>query len=133
MASSSKAQLSPDAFDEYNTALQAAALKAVKSSVANVPTDLSFHRTVNPGYAKDLDACSARVLSITNKLLSLVATANVTPAARGKGKARLENQDDVVDNFHSLVVDAMDQMLERAVSPLPLAGMLALKPSRICH
>jgi hypothetical protein len=67
---------------------------------------------MDAAFNKDLEALSARVLSLTNRLLALAATAD----PRGKGKGPLENQDNVVDNFHSLVVDPMDQLLERTAS-----------------
>ncbi|OCH91136.1 hypothetical protein OBBRIDRAFT_753802 [Obba rivulosa] len=63
-------------------------------------------------FAHALDASSARVLSLTNRLIALAQTAQTNP--KGKGKERIESEDDVVDRFHSLVVDAMDQLLERA-------------------
>jgi exosome complex exonuclease RRP6 len=116
MASSSKQGLNSETFDAYNDSLQLAALKAVKTSVGAVPPDVAFHRTVHPDFARDLDECSERVLALTNKLLALAWTSDASVGARGKGKKRLESQDDVVDNFQSLVVDAMDQLLERAVS-----------------
>ena len=104
------ASLTPASFNDYNAALQTAALKATKHS-AQLPTDIPFHRSVDRAFAKDLDAASARVLSLANRLLGLVSTTD----SKRKGKARLENEDDVVDSFHALVVDPMDQLLERAV------------------
>ncbi|KAI0671048.1 hypothetical protein C8Q78DRAFT_1190600 [Trametes maxima] len=111
MAASST--LSPAAFDDRNTQLQGSALKAIRASLA-LPADIPFHRSVHPDFAKELDQCSTRVLSITNKLLALASTTTSSADVRGKGKARLESQDDVADRFHSLVVDVMDQLLERA-------------------
>ncbi len=113
MASSSS--LSSASFNDYNAQLQGYALKATRAAVS-LPADIPFHRSVHPDFAKEVDRCSARVLSLTNKLLQLSSTVNASASARAKGKARLEAQDDVVDNFHSLVVDAMDTLLERAVS-----------------
>ncbi|KAL0062975.1 exosome nuclease subunit [Marasmius tenuissimus] len=95
-------------FDDFNTQLQGLALKATRNSVL-LPADISYHRSMDPGFSKEIDSFSARVLSLTNKLLTLAGTAHPS----GKGKGRLEDEDDVVDNFHSLVVDSMDQMLER--------------------
>ena len=112
---STSSGIASSSFNDYNTQLQGAALKATRAAVS-LPADLTFHRTIHPDFAKELDECSARVLSLTNKLLSLSSTISASASARGKGKARLESQDDVVDNFRSLVVDAMDQVLERAVS-----------------
>lgn len=104
-----------ESFDAFNNQLQANALKATRNALA-LPTDIPFHRSMDSSFSQDLDAFSSRVLSLANNLLSLVATADTTQSARAKGKAKLEDQDDVVDNFHSLVVDSMDQLLERTVS-----------------
>ncbi|KAJ7050877.1 ribonuclease H-like domain-containing protein [Mycena amicta] len=94
---------------EFNGKVQTAALNATRSAVG-LPADIKFHRSMDAGLADELDAFSARVLSLTNNLLTLVSTSD---ASRRKGKARLQSQDDVVDDFHSLVVDSMDQLLER--------------------
>ncbi|KAH7923828.1 hypothetical protein BV22DRAFT_557849 [Leucogyrophana mollusca] len=99
-------------FDEYNSTLQGTALKATRHAVS-LPTDLAFHRSMDSDLAQELDAFSSRVLSLTNSLLALVSTSETAQNARGKGRAKLESQDDVVDGFHSLVVDSMDQLLER--------------------
>ena len=101
-------------FDPHITRLQAAALGATRKA-AVLPADIAFHRSMDPEFAQGLDAFSERVLAMTNKLLNLVSNVDQTQTSRGKGKAKLENQDDVVDNFHSLVVDSMDQLLEKTV------------------
>ncbi|CAK5284338.1 unnamed protein product [Mycena citricolor] len=97
-------------FAEFNTSVQAAALQATRSA-AGLPSDIGFHRSIDRELADDLDAFSARVLSLTNNLLALAATAE--SSYHGKGKAKLQTCDDVVDDFHSLVVDSMDRLLER--------------------
>lgn len=107
-------KVSSGSFDEFNSSLQGAALKATRHALS-LPADLAFHRSMDSELAQNLDAFSARVLSVTNDLLTLVSTADSTQSTRGKGKLKLESQDDVVDNFQSLVVDAMDLLLERAV------------------
>ena len=66
--------------------------------------------------SKDLDGFSTRLLLLANRLLSLASTVDATASSKDKGKAKLESHDDVVDNFHSVVVDSMDQLLERTVS-----------------
>jgi exosome complex exonuclease RRP6 len=104
-----------ETFDDFNAQLQAKALKATRGALA-LPADVAFHRAMDSSFSRDLDGFSSGVLSLTNKLLGLVATADATHSTRMKGKAKLENQDDVVDNFHSLVVDSVDQLLERTVS-----------------
>jgi exosome complex exonuclease RRP6 len=101
-------------FDEYATQIQGAALNSTRHAVG-LPHDLAFHRSIDSELAKGLDVFSARVLSITSRLLHLSSTVDVANGG-GKGKNKLESQDDVMDSFHSLVVDSMDQMLERAVS-----------------
>lgn len=70
---------------------------------------------MDPDLSKDLDAFSARVLSVTNTLLNLASTSDSSKGSRGKGKIKLEDEDDVMDSFQSLIVDTMDQLLERAV------------------
>ncbi|KAH7915435.1 hypothetical protein BJ138DRAFT_86795 [Hygrophoropsis aurantiaca] len=106
--------IASSSFDEYNSAIQGAALKATRHA-ASLPTDLAFHRSIDPDLARELDAFSSRVLSLANSLLALASTSESSQTGREKrkGKSKLVNQDDVVDNFHSLVVDSMDQLLER--------------------
>ncbi|KAI0030263.1 ribonuclease H-like domain-containing protein [Vararia minispora EC-137] len=101
--------LSNAIFDEYNGRLQAAALKATKNA-ASLSEDLSFYRSIDRDIAKQLDACSEKVLALTNSLLSLASSA--------KGKARLEHADDLTDLFESVVVETMDRLLEGADNAL---------------
>ncbi len=101
-------------FDTYNARLQVSALNATRMA-AGIPSDVAFHRSMDSDFAHELDAFTDRVLSVTNRLLILVSTVDQSRTSKGKGKARLGSQDDVVDNFYSLVVDATDQLLERTV------------------
>ncbi|CAL1713393.1 unnamed protein product [Somion occarium] len=103
--------LSQPGFDDYNTQLQAAALKATRLSAA-LPSDLAFYRSVDKALARDVDSCKSKVLSLTNKLLQL-ASSGTGSDGRARKRPRLENEDDVVDDFHGTIVDLMDQMLER--------------------
>jgi exosome complex exonuclease RRP6 len=113
---SGSSSLSSAGFDEYNSKLQASALKATRNA-ATLPADLNFYRSLDSGVAHDIDNISSRVLDFTNRLLELSASVDPkTVKGKGRGKARLEEKDDVVDDFHSLVVDVMDQLLERTVS-----------------
>ena len=101
-------------FEDYNLKLQASILNPTKHAFA-LPTDIKFHKSIDRGFAEEIEACSTKVLSITNKLLTLATSS--TANLGGKGKARLiADQDDVVDDFDSVVVDVMDQLLERVVS-----------------
>ncbi|KAJ6579470.1 ribonuclease H-like domain-containing protein [Mycena vulgaris] len=112
MADASSSTLPSSSFPDFNSKVQAAALNATRSA-AGLPADIAFHRSIDPELAEDLDAFSSQVLSLTNSILALVSTADPSQSDRRKGKAKLQNQDDVVDDFHSLVVDSMDQLLER--------------------
>ncbi len=105
---------SSSAFDEQHSKLQASALKATRNA-ASLPADINFYRSIDTDLAHDVDAISSRVLNLTNKLLQLSSSTD-KKVATGKGKAKLKDQDDVVDNFRSLVVDVMDQLFERTVS-----------------
>ncbi|KAI0265554.1 ribonuclease H-like domain-containing protein [Gloeopeniophorella convolvens] len=82
------------------------ALKATKHA-AGLPADLAFHRSVDSDLAKDLEASSSKVLSLTNMLLDLASTI-------GGSRARLRDEDDFIDRFGALIVEPMDQLLERA-------------------
>ena len=112
MAGSSTDSPSLANFDEYNIQLQESAVKATRDG-AMLPNDLGFYRSMDRGLAKEVDTCSSRVLSLANRLLDLVSTGDTNVS---KSKSKLEH-DDVIDNFRSSVVDAMDKLLERAMSP----------------
>ena len=100
-------------FEDYNLKLQTSILNPTKHAFA-LPTDIQFHKSIDRDLAEEIEACSTKVLSITNKLLTLAASS--TMSFGGKGKTRLiVDQDDVVDDFDSVVVDIMDQLLERVV------------------
>lgn len=112
---SGSSKLSSSSFDQFNSGLQGAALKATRNALS-LPADLPFYRSVDSELSKELDAFSARVLSVTNSLLNLVTTTEASQSGRRrKGNLTLENRDDVLDCFQSLVVDSMEQLLERAV------------------
>ena len=110
----SQSPLTKSEFDGYYAQLQASALKATKHAAA-LPTDLAFHRSVDSDLASDLEACSNKVVSITNMLLNLASTVGSSKSANGKGKARVRDEDDLIDRFGSLIVEPMDQLFERAV------------------
>ena len=106
--------ISSSNFDDFNTGLQAAALESTKQALG-LPQDLGFYRSMDPDFSKELDVFSARVLSVTNSLLNLAFPSDSLKDSRGRGKVKLEDEDDVMDSFQLLVVDTMDQLLERAV------------------
>lgn len=105
--------ISPLSFADYNSQLQIAVLKATKNA-AVLPADIGFYTSMGKDLAHEVNATSARILTLTNRLLDLVVTGE-TGSAKGKKRARLECEEDVQDSFRSTVVDAMDQLLERTV------------------
>ena len=52
---------------------------------------------------------------MANVLLDLASTIGSSKSAKGKGKARLQDEDDLLDRFGALIVEPMDQLLERTV------------------
>jgi exosome complex exonuclease RRP6 len=107
--------LSKGSFDQFNSETQAAALMVTKQTLA-IPQDVAFHRSMDSDLAQRFDAFSSRVLDVMNRLLVLASTIDSSEPRRNRSKAKLENQDDVMDNFHSVVVDCMEGLLERTVS-----------------
>ena len=101
-------------FEELNVEIQGAALSATKLAAA-LPSDVSFHRSVDNEYAAALDACSDKALGLANRLLSLLSSADSSKTSRSKGKYKFEDEDDVTDNFRTVAIDALDLSLERAV------------------
>jgi exosome complex exonuclease RRP6 len=82
----------------------------------SLPSDLAFHRSMDSSFAHDLDAFSARVLKMANELLVLAGTIDAAKSSSDEGRdTALRGEDDVIDRFHSTVVDSMDRLLERAV------------------
>ncbi|TFK69512.1 hypothetical protein BDN72DRAFT_767808 [Pluteus cervinus] len=106
--------INQDTFDDYHSSLQSLALASVRNAVA-FPQDISFHRSMSSGFARDLEEVEKRVLRLTNKLLDLSASLDTSRegSRKEKEKARLQDEDDVTDSFHSAVVDVVDQLLER--------------------
>jgi len=112
-ASSSTGALTPSSFDDYNAALQSGSPNCYQVSAA-LPSDINFHRSIDSEFAQAIDDCSERALRLTNKLLDLAGSAR-GGKGRDKGKRKLEDEEDVVDSFGSLVIDVLDQLFEHAV------------------
>ncbi|OCF33232.1 hypothetical protein I316_04973 [Kwoniella heveanensis BCC8398] len=138
-ASSTSSSIGPDgntpvpsptkAFASYVPHLTSA-LDSLTTHAAALPdkSDLSFHRTLDRQFAKDLDSASDRLLKLTERLLSLVDHSQRSAAEKGKSKAKagpikgrrrkLEDEDDIVDGFRQGVVGVVDGLLEDADSCL---------------
>jgi exosome complex exonuclease RRP6 len=99
------------------------ALDHLTTDAAALPdkSDLSFHRTMDRKFAKQLDEASSKVLGMAEQMLKLVLGPEQNESKAGaavkKGKARrtLADEDDVVDGFRGAVIDVVDGLLEDAV------------------
>lgn len=94
-------------------------------------SDLAFHRTLDRSFAKGLDTTSKRVLLLTEKLLQVAEGAGSSAGGAGakrkeagvaralrakvKPRAKLEDEEDVIDGYRRNVVDVVDALLEDAV------------------
>lgn len=94
-------------------------IEQVTLAAHDLPRDIPFHRSLDRKFRKDIDTTSARVLSLTNRLLNLSQTFTASSAARvvqnKSDQVLLIDEDDVVDKFHSVVVDVLDPLLEHVV------------------
>lgn len=117
---------------DYLSALKTA-VDSTSNSAQALPDDIAFHRSLDRKFRQNLDKTSERLLTLTNRLLRLSETftsGSTTRASLVKihDKPVLEDEDDVVDNFHSVVVDVMDPLLEQVVcssfSPILVVLML---------
>jgi exosome complex exonuclease RRP6 len=120
-------------FDAYHGRLQTCALNATRKA-AVFPLDVAFHRSMDSDLAEELDVFSERVLSVTNRSTQSNCNSGPKHIGRSKGKAKVEGQDDVVDNFYSLIVDATDLLLEKTVCYLPSIVFVTMTrlPQDIC-
>lgn len=100
--SGTPSKVDADTFTAYSDALQAAALTTTRLAATSLPTDLSFHRSIDPALARDIDEFSDRVLSLASKLVHI---------ATGKTN-KIHEEEDVVDEFVRNIVDPMEGMLE---------------------
>ncbi|KAJ2936426.1 hypothetical protein H1R20_g665, partial [Candolleomyces eurysporus] len=105
---SSKANApTPETFSSFHTELQSAALKATRTS-ASLPLDLAFYKTVDEDLKTSVDDLEARVLALIGRCLGLAS-------GKGKGKEVRVDGEDVIDDFHSTIVDSVDVLLEKTV------------------
>jgi exosome complex exonuclease RRP6 len=107
-------QIANPSFDEFITKSQRMAL-GITMETLSMPSDITFHRSMDYSLAQTSDTFSVRVMSLMNGLLGLASTIDSTNLKKYKGKMKLDNQDDLLDKFHAVVVDSMDHLLERAV------------------
>lgn len=99
--------------DDHLHSLQSSALTATRHA-ATLPTDLPFYRSIDPGVSQQIDSISSRILHLTHQLLQLSSSLNPNLAVHPK--ETLQDQDCLMFNFHSSVVEVMDHLFERTVS-----------------
>ncbi|RXW17745.1 hypothetical protein EST38_g8111 [Candolleomyces aberdarensis] len=94
-----------ETFSSFHTELQSAALRATRTS-ASLPPDLAFYKTVDEDLKTSVDGLEARVLALIGRCLGLAG-------GKGKGREVRVDGEDVVDDFHSTIVDSVDVLLEK--------------------
>jgi exosome complex exonuclease RRP6 len=114
MAPQESFQIANPSFDDLNSRSQRIALDITMQTLS-MPSDITFHRSIDHSLAQTSDTFSVRVMSLMNNLLCLASTTGGANLKKDKGKMKLDDQDDLLDKFHSVVVDSMDHLLERAV------------------
>jgi len=104
--------------DTFIERLQSQALECFVAA-DGLPQDIAFHRSLDRHFRKDIEKTSARLLKFANRLIAYAETHSPTSFVDGAQKHRkerqLQDEDDIADKYHSIIVDAMDSLLERAV------------------
>lgn len=104
-----------NAMDTFIETLQSQALECFIAA-DGLPQDIAFHRSLDREFRKDIEKTSARLLKFANRLIAHAETHSSTDGARRNSKEReLQDEDDIADKYHSIIVDAMDSLLEYAV------------------
>lgn len=97
-----------DQFKEYQESLFKSLVAATNAANALPSDDLGFYRSLDRQFAKDLDTCGSRLLTVAN---------NVVQHCSGDTGAEFMAVDDVDDatfRFNN-VIDVVDGLLEKAV------------------
>jgi exosome complex exonuclease RRP6 len=100
----------PSSFQTLQTDLKAALLSTTRTTTALCAEDLSFHRSLAPSFARQLDEQNARLLSLAGRLLGNVAQSSGVAGFVGP---QLADSDALNEQWRG-VVDVVDSLLERA-------------------
>ncbi|KAK4999529.1 exosome nuclease subunit [Elasticomyces elasticus] len=100
----------PD-FQAFQSRIQAALIATTRAASQITAEDLPYHRTLDPAFASALDRQNARLLGLTERLLS--AAASNTEVVR----PRLPDADAVESSWKG-IVDVLDSLLEKADASL---------------
>lgn len=109
MAGPSALMILSGTFSDYATSVQSAALTTTRLAATTLPPDIEFHRSIHVSFATELDSLSTRVLRLTNRLVRLAGSVESSTLGRGT----LDDEEDVLDGFKSLIVDPVDRLFER--------------------
>ncbi|KIK48040.1 hypothetical protein CY34DRAFT_21042 [Suillus luteus UH-Slu-Lm8-n1] len=109
VAGPSASMILSSTFPDYATSVQSAALTTTRLAATTLPPDIEFHRSIHVSFAVELDSLSTRVLRLTNRLVRLAGSAESSTLGRGT----LDDEEDVLDGFKSLIVDPVDRLFER--------------------
>ena len=107
--------------NNMDTLIETLQLQALECFIAadDLPQDVAFHRSLDRQFRKDIEKTSARLLKFANRLIAYAETHSPTSAAKvnqRNGKVlELQDEEDIKDKYHSIIVDAMDSLLEHAV------------------
>ena len=112
--------------NDMDTFIETIQSQALECFIAadGLPQDIAFHRSLDRQFRKDIEKTSARLLKFANRLIAYAEThspTSVADGARRNSKEReLQDEDDIADKYHSIIVDAMDSLLELAVCTMYL-------------
>jgi len=107
--------------NDMDTLIETLQSQALECFIAadDLPQDIAFHRSLDRQFRKDIEKTSVRLLKFTNRLIAYADTHLPTSAAkviRRKSEVpELQDEEDLADKYHSIIVDAMDSLLEHVV------------------
>ena len=107
--------------NDMNALIETLQSQALECFVAadDLPQDIAFHRSLDRQFRKDIEKTSARLLKFANRLIAYAEThppTSVAKRAQRNGEEwELQDEVDIADKYHSVIVDAMDSLLEHAV------------------
>ena len=102
------------------------------------PDDLTFHKTLDRPFGRDLDSESGRLLGLVDKMSTWASDSMPKSRSAQKGKQKLTERSLTADEFAGSLGDLVDHLLERADTCLdeytgkvaPRSGAKAAAPQR---
>jgi exosome complex exonuclease RRP6 len=112
--------MDPKIFPEWQAKLLKQLVQTTKAASAVGSHDISFERSIDPGFDSNLNAVTDRLLTLSNRLLKFTGL-------RGD---EFDDEDDLENRWEE-VVDVVDGLLERAVCMD--IGINKLMAGRLCR